>query len=173
MWSCEKTREWGRSLSNTSMPCSLDPSYIYFNERPSRLSANSSGASIVIRFHRSVRSVSPASRVGRGDASRGSASGRRGEQRARDQMVDRVHAVAEAARTDPREYGKVVSRQGQRQRAADRAAGEGHVLSEILPGMGQATVVAELAHYVELLARVRGAVCYRRRRSGGRSSTKV
>jgi MoxR-like ATPase len=84
--------------------------------------------------------------------------GQQAERLSADQMVDRVHAVAEAARTVRANIGKViVGKEGAANLLLIALLGEGHILIEDVPGMGKTVMARALARSLDCsFARIQG-----------------
>ncbi|HEX5159695.1 MAG TPA: MoxR family ATPase [Ktedonobacterales bacterium] len=84
--------------------------------------------------------------------------GQQAERLSADQMVDRVHAVAEAARAVRANIGKViVGKEGAANLLLIALLGEGHILIEDVPGMGKTVMARALARSLDCsFARIQG-----------------
>ena len=84
--------------------------------------------------------------------------GQQAERLSADQLVDRVHAVAEAARAVRANIGKViVGKEGAANLLLIALLGEGHILIEDVPGMGKTVMARALARSLDCsFARIQG-----------------
>ncbi|HEY7341710.1 MAG TPA: MoxR family ATPase [Ktedonobacterales bacterium] len=84
--------------------------------------------------------------------------GQQAQRLSADQMVDRVHAVAEAARAVRANIGKViVGKEGAANLLLIALLGEGHILIEDVPGMGKTVMARALARSLDCsFARIQG-----------------
>ncbi len=84
--------------------------------------------------------------------------GQQADRLSADQMVDRVHAVAEAARAIRANIGKViVGKDGAANLLLIALLGEGHILIEDVPGMGKTLMARALARSLDCsFARIQG-----------------
>jgi MoxR-like ATPase len=84
--------------------------------------------------------------------------GQQADRLSADQVVDRVHAVAGAARAVRANIGKViVGKEGAANLVLIALLGEGHILIEDVPGMGKTVMARALARSLDCsFARIQG-----------------